>query len=158
MVRQSKSFTLDTSVSLGTRHKHGYDSVPVPWLLVATVVIAVGAVIPAAAHAALLETGAVSRRDISHCDRASRAALSRRLGSFDRHVLLELRSGNPRRRFEVGSKGVVEGEVLVTSHTASSLSVSNNVISESDFGGRDGTRPTSVVMLFENEPARTNRA
>ena len=85
-------------------------------LLTTIVVVPVGAVVLTALHAALLETGVRSRRDTDHCVQASRATPSRRHEPFGRPSSRVLRSGNPRRRFDVRSKGGESVRIVFPGH------------------------------------------
>ena len=85
--------------------------------LAATVVVARDAIVLTALHAALLETGGRSRTGRGHCAPASRAAPSPHRGPRDRPSSRVSRSGNPRRRFDVRSKGGEGVLILLPCHT-----------------------------------------
>ena len=84
-----------------------------------TIIVAIGTVILTALHAAFLETGVRSRTGTSRCDRVSQSTLSRHRAPIDRRASPVLRSGNPRRRFDVRSKAVEGVLSFVLGHTAS---------------------------------------
>lgn len=85
-------------------------------LLRPVVVVAVRAVKLTTWHTALLETGVRSCRDRDHSVRAFPAVRFRHRVLCGRHVSRELRSGNPRRRFDMGSKAVLLILVTIAGH------------------------------------------
>lgn len=81
------------------------------------VVMPIGTVKLTAPHATLLETDGQNCTGRDHCGRAFQVAQFRRRERRDRHVLRELRSGNPRRRFDMVSKGSVLVQDSIARHT-----------------------------------------
>jgi hypothetical protein len=88
---------------------------PFPSRLVAHIVLAFAAVIPAGAHAAFLESSFQSRRGRDRCDRASRSAPCRR-GRRGRRGARAFRRDNPRLRLDVTSKARAVVEIVIALH------------------------------------------
>jgi hypothetical protein len=136
-----------------------------PPVLVAHVVVARRSVVPTGLHAALLETGALNRMGTDRSAPASRSIpCSHEL--FARHASLVTRSGNPRRRLLMASKGVEGFEFSpMLGHTASWLRCAANLATEGESRqpneprlscGRDGPWRTAGLSASSAAPWRTN--
>jgi hypothetical protein len=96
--------------------------------LAAMVVVTIDAIVLTALHATLLETGGRSRTGRGHCVRASRAAPSPHRGRRDRLSSRVSRSGNPRRRFDVRSKGGEDVLIALPCHVGLHAEEARNLI------------------------------
>lgn len=117
--------------------------------LLATIVVTVGTVKFAGVHTALLETGVPSRMDTDHCDQASRAVQLHRRERFGRHVSRELRCGNPRRRFDMDSKGVLVFSGVFAGHLSLRLRETEMYGGSSRFAGCNVLSHQKTRVPFE---------